>query len=1080
MANYPVKLLKDKNGTAFIPVVNSDSIITPEGNTLNDLLEEKQDLLTSGTNIKTINNESLLGSGNISIHGVSKYSLTELKALTDPTDDLFLSLKADIINRNPMVITYNKNIDSSTSISAEAVVLSTTVATVQNFGEVYVISFRKDIITHPGIIHTLEFIPQEEQLSVQEVLMIENEIVAAALPNPPILNLTLDSLESGDIVECAPNMKIRYSESDEWSTLEGVNTGDIFIKNASRGTSDPVGYIATKTRNFWYMVYAAVYYNSSGFFVSELTYMGSDPINPIYYVLKNSVRKDRLMEGANVSIEDDGSGWLTISANENESYGTCSSSGDASVKVIDIVRGNSLIESTVGNILRVRFDNALTCNNPKLRVRYGTRYDIYDRDTNNELQSGAWGAGDIVTFYWDGSAVRAIAGLRATTANYGETKLSSSVSSTSTTEAATSSAVRQAYNLANGKQDALVSGTNIKTINNQSLLGSGNITIESSSGASVWGSITGTLSSQTDLQTELSNKASKSFYSDTTINVGRKSNTTVGSHSTSEGIDTTASGEASHAEGYLTTASGNQSHAGGYLTTASGSSSHAEGYLTTASGFSSHAEGFLTTANGDYSHAEGGFNNSSSYLNNFKGTVVSLNSTDKTYEVSGLTRYSSSSSYGTNYIGLMYDKNENGGSSTYRIISEVYDTTTQNFTFTVSSFNSSIVVGDDFYLRIASDAMGKYSHTEGANNVAIGNYSHAEGLNNTVAEDSSHVEGSNNKVSSFNSHAEGNYTTVSASGSHAEGYDTFAAGYGAHAEGFESRAMGNYSHAENCGGLSSIIEGTVVSLDETNKTYEISGLTRYITVNSNYKNCVFTRNRQSERGNSAKIISESYDSTTENFTFTVSEFDTNFQVGDSFYIAMGCTAWGEGSHVNGLATIAKKSFQTAVGKFNDNKNNTLFEVGNGTSTARSNAFEVYSDGRAIVGADPTTAMGVATKQYVDNAISATDTGWVDLTPSTGTWSYLKCRRIGNIVYVRGYATSFSYSGTATVITTLPTQFRPADIIYVYGFLAGRRMSRWYITDAGNLGIDWAANISDGSVYTNNATWHEFNTTYMVD
>ena len=69
MTKYPVKLLKDKDGTAFIPVVNSDSIITPEGNTLDDLLEEKQDLLTSGTNIKTINNESLLGSGNISIQG---------------------------------------------------------------------------------------------------------------------------------------------------------------------------------------------------------------------------------------------------------------------------------------------------------------------------------------------------------------------------------------------------------------------------------------------------------------------------------------------------------------------------------------------------------------------------------------------------------------------------------------------------------------------------------------------------------------------------------------------------------------------------------------------------------------------------------------------------------------------------------------------------------------------------------------------------------------------------------------------------------------------------------------------------
>lgn len=29
-------------------------------------------------------------------------------------------------------------------------------------------------------------------------------------------------------------------------------------------------------------------------------------------------------------------------------------------------------------------------------------------------------------------------------------------------------------------------------------------------------------------------------------------------------------------------------------------------------------------------------------------------------------------------------------------------------------------------------------------------------------------------------------------------------------------------------------------------------------------------------------------------------------------------------------------------------------------------------------------------------------------------------------------------------------------------------------------IDWSANLSDGSLYTNNATWHEFSTTYMID
>ena len=55
----------------------------------------------------------------------------------------------------------------------------------------------------------------------------------------------------------------------------------------------------------------------------------------------------------------------------------------------------------------------------------------------------------------------------------------------------------------NAKQDTLVSGTNIKTVNDNSLLGSGNIEISSSV---AWGGITGTLSSQTDLQSELDGK----------------------------------------------------------------------------------------------------------------------------------------------------------------------------------------------------------------------------------------------------------------------------------------------------------------------------------------------------------------------------------------------------------------------------------------------------------------------------------------------------------------------------------------------------------------------------------------------
>lgn len=66
----------------------------------------------------------------------------------------------------------------------------------------------------------------------------------------------------------------------------------------------------------------------------------------------------------------------------------------------------------------------------------------------------------------------------ATTSKYGVTKLSSATNSTSTSLAATASAVKSAYDLANGRQEKLVSGTNIKTINNTSILGSGNIAID--------------------------------------------------------------------------------------------------------------------------------------------------------------------------------------------------------------------------------------------------------------------------------------------------------------------------------------------------------------------------------------------------------------------------------------------------------------------------------------------------------------------------------------------------------------------------------------------------------------------------
>lgn len=83
----------------------------------------------------------------------------------------------------------------------------------------------------------------------------------------------------------------------------------------------------------------------------------------------------------------------------------------------------------------------------------------------------------------------------------------------------------------------------------------------------------------------------------------------------------------------------------------------------------------------------------------------------------------------------------------------------------------------------------------------------------------------------------------------------------------------------------------------------------------------------------------------------------------------GTTARGSYSHAQNYATTAGQENQTAMGKYNNNKTNTLLEVGNGTSyTACSNAFEVYSDGHAEVQTQGTTDNSVVIKSHLDNVL----------------------------------------------------------------------------------------------------------------
>lgn len=148
------------------------------------------------------------------------------------------------------------------------------------------------------------------------------------------------------------------------------------------------------------------------------------------------------------------------------------------------------------------------------------------------------------------------------------------------------------------RQETLVSGTNIKTINGSSILGSGDLAVN-------------VLEHLLDSSNNSGLRQINSAAEDGTYAVGGNAaafgygTKASGVYSFAEGLSSTASGYACHAEGEGTTASNIRSHAEGYMANASGAGSHAEGRNTIASSDATHAEGGFTSATGVYSHSEG-------------------------------------------------------------------------------------------------------------------------------------------------------------------------------------------------------------------------------------------------------------------------------------------------------------------------------------------------------------------------------------------------------------------------------------------------------------------------------------------
>lgn len=121
-------------------------------------------------------------------------------------------------------------------------------------------------------------------------------------------------------------------------------------------------------------------------------------------------------------------------------YGTCATAAATVAKVVTC----SDFELETGATIAVKFTYYNTGASPTLNVN-GTGDIAIKQYGSTAASTYMWRSGEVVLFVYNGSYWELISKSTATTTYYGLTKLSSSVTSTSTTLAATASAVKQAY-----------------------------------------------------------------------------------------------------------------------------------------------------------------------------------------------------------------------------------------------------------------------------------------------------------------------------------------------------------------------------------------------------------------------------------------------------------------------------------------------------------------------------------------------------------------------------------------------------------------------------------------------------------
>lgn len=431
-----------------------------------------------------------------------------------------------------------------------------------------------------------------------------------------------------------------------------------------------------------------------------------------------------------------------------------------------------------------------------------------------------------------------------------------------------------------------------------------------------------------------------------------------------EGEGTTASGKYSHAEGYGTTASKDYSHAEGDYTTASGDSSHAEGHKSMASGLASHAEG-SSSSSGEYSHAEGDSTVASGSSSHSEGAGTRALGSASHAEGKGTEAHGEDSHAEGRYAKAYGTKSHAEGEST---VAEGPSSHAEGIeTKAIANGSHAEGFGTTTLFDVSENEDNSFYDGETGSILSRGQGSHAEGVRTNSKGIAAHAEGVSSKANGLGSHAEGYYTTASRC-SHAEGYRTTSistesghieghstkqgsdfnawqqavlsgqhdqafscvAGDGAHVEGADNYGLGHFSHAEGrlnvAYSMNSHAEGLLTqALGDESHTEG----TRTIAYSA-----------QAHAGGSNTTVGK---------LFTNSSGIDNVRTGE----------YAKAAFAHGIGLQASAPAQAVFGKYNEESEDALFIVGNGSSANdRSNAFVIKANNAHAEG-QGTVAIGQA-------------------------------------------------------------------------------------------------------------------------